>query len=131
MISSSKTKLMFPATIVAFAIMVSAAPRAYADMCCNNTANVNVNCKMVGCQGSITYQSCAEPRGPDSQLYTTAEVKCCSETFTMFVTPTGKPGGCSDDAMIASARSAALDAVGVWVRTCSGKYVFTVRPVTS
>jgi|ERR1700761_384799 len=138
MTSSNVKKVMFLATIAAFAILLCAAPRAYAQNdgpCCAQTAHTIVNCKMTGCSGSITYTSCAEPQGPSSVHYRVTEVKCCSETYTSFTAPTGG-NGCSDNAIVnpivASTPSTALNttlyAEGVWVRTCKGKYVFTVRP---
>ena len=133
---SSKRKVVFLGTIVAFAIMVFAAPRAYAQIdgpCCAQTEQIQVNCKSTGCSGSYKYTGCLVVFGPGSTHWRVNEVGCCLDKSTNYAANTGIDKGCSDNAVVVDSRpSTALDtalyAGGVWVRTCVGKYVFTTRP---
>ena len=124
---------MLLTTTVAFTGILCAPSRAYGDLCCAQTANIRASCKQSGCSGTITYRSCADPNDDNSVPYKTTEVRCCTETFTSYTSPQGGQNGCNDNAsIIPSTRSTppetALYAQGIWVRSCGGKYVFTVRP---
>ena len=131
MMCLNKRRATLLATIAAFAIMFCVPPQAYAQNdgpCCAMLQSSRVTCKDTGCSGTITYMSCLEPVGPNSQHYRVTEVKCCTATYTNYTAPVGG-NGCSDNASApATALDTALYAEGVWVRTCAGKYVFTVRP---
>jgi hypothetical protein len=136
MVTSTKGKVIILAAIAAFAIMVFAAPRAYAQTdgpCCAQTQVVQASCKSTSCSGNFRYVACLTPFGPGSTHYRVDTVGCCLDKATSYVAPSGGDKGCSDDAVVVVSRpSTALDtalyAGGVWVRTCAGKYVFTTRP---
>lgn len=117
-------------TILALAILASV-PSTYAQdgPCCAMTDNVKASCNTTGCKGTITYKHCEDPFGTGSQHYKITEIKCCTETFTSFTTPSGGDQGCAGGLAIATvkpptASDAGVYAEGVWVRTCAGKQLF-------
>ena len=126
---SSKKTVGLLVMVVAFAIIVSAAPRAYAQAdgpCCAQTDIQKITCQSTGCKGTLTYQSCAQPTGPGATHWKVEMIGCCQDKFENFVVGTGYDKGCESEVIVARAPSTALDkalyAGGVWVRTCAGKY---------
>ncbi len=126
---------MLVATTVALTIIAYTPSRAYAQSgeCCAQTQVSRVSCKTTGCSGTISYTSCLAPNGTNSALWKLAQVKCCDEEFTAFTANTGLTKDCGDGLVVASAPPTTPDKTlyveGVWVRSCSGRYVFTLRPV--
>jgi hypothetical protein len=130
---SSNGKVTFFVTLVAYAILVLAVPRAYAQgdgPCCDTTAIMKTSCQSTGCSArSFQYTYCSVPLGDNSKHWKVATVKCCLSEFQNFVAPSGGSQGCDDNASKPlTPLDAELYAGGVWVRTCVGKYVFVTRP---
>jgi hypothetical protein len=128
---SSKRKVVFLGTIVAFASMVFAAPRAYAQIdgpCCEETQINERDCGSNNCKEHIKYTSCLVPFGPNSTHWRVNTLHCCLEQFTNFVDSTGISQGCTDRSTPSTDLDVAIYAGGVWVRTCAGKYVFVTQP---
>lgn len=124
---------MLVAAVLALTTIVCAPPRSYAQTgeCCAQTQTSVVSCKTTGCSGTLKYQSRLAPTGDNSTLWKIAEVKCCTSTYTAFTENTGQLKDCDDLIIVAAAPTTAPDEplYGVWVRTCSGRYVYTFRPV--
>lgn len=129
-------KAILPVMTIAFAIMVWAAPRASAQdgSCCSQTMEQQVRCKQLGCSANMTYTKCTNPDPPNAQIWHVRNVQCCSEQYTSFVVQTPQVCGGGTVSQLASTAKAAVEttlyAEGIWVRTCTGKYILTVRPVT-